>query len=173
MDIRSERLSMTQISIDDWALFVALHTDANVTALCFDQPTMAEIKARFEARLVPWSTDVEHWLCLTIRHRITNEKLGVTGFCLREGVAEVGYLMLPKFHGQGYASESLAALLAWAVNELGIHRFKAVVTEGNDASARVLLKNGFELVSVTPQAYKIGGHLYADQTFMRQDNLVV
>ncbi|WP_417762616.1 GNAT family N-acetyltransferase [Shewanella sp.] len=165
--ILSARVKMTQLCQADWPLFKALRLDSDVTALCFDTPTMAEIQMRFTARLQPWHVDSPHWLCLTIQHRTSGQKLGVTGFCLQDGIAEVGYLLLPSSHGKGCATESLKALLSWAISDLNIHHFRAVVTEGNEASAQVLLKNGFVLTRVIPDTYEIGGRLYADHIFTR------
>ncbi|MDF5281249.1 GNAT family N-acetyltransferase, partial [Vibrio parahaemolyticus] len=43
--------------------------------------------------------------------------------------------------------------------------FSAVVTEGNVGSEKVLIKSGFSLKTVAPNAYKIGGKLYADRIY--------
>lgn len=95
----------------------------------------------------------------------SGEKIGVTGFCYQNGIAEIGYMLLPNFHGYGYATESLDALITWAVNEQGIDEFSAVVTEGNVASEKTLIKNGFRLLRIEPDSYRIGGQLYADHIY--------
>lgn len=69
----------------------------------------------------------------------------MTGFRITDGRAEVGYLILPRYHGQGLGSESLKALITWASEEQGIHSFDAIVTQGNIGSEKVLTKNGFSL----------------------------
>ncbi|MCV5223944.1 GNAT family N-acetyltransferase, partial [Escherichia coli] len=88
-----------------------------------------------------------------------------TGFHLVDGVADVGYLILPQYHGLGFGTESLRALINWAFNEHAITAFSAVVTEGNVGSEKVLTKSGFSLKEVIPNAYKIGGKLYADRIY--------
>ena len=88
--------------------------------------------------------------------------MGVTGFNLADGVAEIGYLLLPCFHGQGYATESLEALLVWSKNIDEINSFNAVVTKGNVGSERVLEKCGFNLLRIEKNAYEIRGQLYDD-----------
>ncbi len=95
----------------------------------------------------------------------TGEKIGVTGFRITEGKAEVGYLILPKYHGQGFGTESLKALLKSASKGQCIRMFGAIVTEGNIGSEKVLTKSGFSLKEVVPEAYKIGGKLYADHIY--------
>ncbi|POB07048.1 GNAT family N-acetyltransferase, partial [Vibrio vulnificus] len=46
-----------------------------------------------------------------------------------------------------------------------IDKYRAIVTEGNIGSEKVLTKVGFVLDRIVPQAYEIGGHLYADHVY--------
>ncbi|MGF1720785.1 GNAT family N-acetyltransferase [Vibrio kyushuensis] len=163
--ISSQRLDMVSITEDDWELFRSLHTDPAVISLCFDEPSTEELSERFRSRLPHWSTKSSHWLCLTIALRETGEQVGITGLKFNNGVAEVGYLLLPQFYGFGFATESLMAVLNWASNTHGIFAYNAVVTEGNFSSERVLLKCGFRLKEVIPDAYDIGGKVYADNIY--------
>lgn len=165
--IHTERLILRQLSDNDWNLFQRLHSNPDVISLCFDEPSVVEIKDRFESRLSPWSIGSEHWLCLTIIEIETGKKVGVTGLRLSDGVAEVGYLFLPMFHGKGYATESLQAVLRWSTSFGVISRYKAVVTEGNVASEKVLEKCGFCLSEVVKDAYVIRGSVFDDHIFTK------
>ena len=165
MEIVTDRLKMTQITDKDWELFESLHRDPAVISLCFDEPSTSEINEKFESRLSQWSKASENWLCFTMTVLETGEKIGVTGFHLVDGVTDVGYLILPQYHGLGFGTESLRALINWAFNEHAITAFSAVVTEGNVGSEKVLTKSGFSLKEVIPNAYKIGGKLYADRIY--------
>jgi RimJ/RimL family protein N-acetyltransferase len=60
------------------------------------------------------------------------------------GRAEVGYWIVEGERVQGYATDTLELLAEWAFVERGLHRLQATVLAGNDASARVLEKVGFE-----------------------------
>jgi RimJ/RimL family protein N-acetyltransferase len=165
MNIRTARLEMTPLTKDDWPLFQTLHNTEQVIAQCFDPVPDTVLQQKFQQRLVPWHKDADHWQCLVIRQHDTGEAIGVTGMCLSQGRAEVGYLLLPAFYGQGFGTESLQALIQWAVTTQGINHFKAVVTEGNVASERVLQKVGFQLVEKVPQAHSIAGKSYADHIY--------
>jgi RimJ/RimL family protein N-acetyltransferase len=92
----------------------------------------------------------------------TGNKIGVTGFRVRDKNAEVGYLFLPEYHGFGYATESLTALIEYSKLHLGVYKFSAVVTQGNVASEKVLTKAGFVLDKVQRDSYMIAGKLYDD-----------
>ena len=162
MKIESKRLTMEQISEGDWDLFYQLYTDEKVIELCYDKPTISKIKSKFNSRLVPWSKRSSHWLCLTIVDSGTGNKIGVTGFRVKNKIAEVGYLFLAQYHGFGYATESLKSLIEYSKVHLGICEFSAVVTRGNVASEKVLTKVGFVLDRVESNSYMIGGKLYDD-----------
>lgn len=58
----------------------------------------------------------------------------------------VGYLLDEMHWGQGYASEIVAGLVTWARTVAESITLTAGVEAGHQASARVLEKNGFELV---------------------------
>jgi [ribosomal protein S5]-alanine N-acetyltransferase len=70
--------------------------------------------------------------------------VGLSGFKSppREGTVEIGYTLLPHFHGMGLGTEAVAGLQSWAFE----HGAATVVAETLPelvASQRVLLKNGF------------------------------
>jgi len=58
--------------------------------------------------------------------------------------AEVGYVLLPSYWNQGYASEILQALLAFGFEQLSLHRVYGKCDELNQKSARVLEKCGLQ-----------------------------
>ena len=70
----------------------------------------------------------------------------------RDGVAKMGYSVLPQFQRQGYATEMVRALVNWALGQQGqgVVRIVAETEWANPASVRVLEKAGF--VSVGPAA---------------------
>ena len=57
-----------------------------------------------------------------------------------------GYILAESAWGQGFASELVGALVAWGRSQPSIGSMSAGVDEGNHASTRVLLKNGFRQV---------------------------
>lgn len=161
----SSNLIMRKITPNDWSLFERLHQDEDVIKYAFDKPSVEQIRTRFESRLPGWKWGSEHWLCLVIVCKATQQCVGVTGLCLSEESStdvEVGYLLLPEYHGKGFGTESLLALVQYAKREFPISKFSAIVTDGNVASCKVLEKVGFILKEREPNAYQIGGQLYDD-----------
>lgn len=70
--------------------------------------------------------------------------IGICGLIKREALPDVdiGFALLPKFWGQGYAYESASAVLAFAQRELGLRRIVAITNPDNVRSIRVLEKLG-------------------------------
>lgn len=57
--------------------------------------------------------------------------------------AEIGYMLLPEYHGKGIISEAVEELIKYGFNELKLHSIEAIIDPENKASERVLQKNGF------------------------------
>lgn len=58
--------------------------------------------------------------------------------------AEVGYWLGVDFWGRGYATEALAAVIRFGFEELTLHRIYAGYFDRNEASGRVMEKNGLK-----------------------------
>ena len=56
---------------------------------------------------------------------------------------EVGFTLAPEQQGQGYGTEALRGLLAYAFGTLDMHRVIAVTDARNDAAAALLARVGF------------------------------
>lgn len=61
----------------------------------------------------------------------------------QEGTVEIGYSVLPRFQGRGYATEMVRALADWALAQPGVVRVVAETEWVNPASVRVLARAGF------------------------------
>jgi RimJ/RimL family protein N-acetyltransferase len=66
-----------------------------------------------------------------------------------EGLPEAGWIFAPDAHGQGYASEALAACLAWVEKALAGREIVAIIDPGNAPSLRVAEKAGFAVCETT------------------------
>ena len=77
-----------------------------------------------------------------------NKKMiGTCGFTRideRNGVAEIGYVLNPKYWGRGLATEAAQKAIEFAFEELGVNRVEAKFIFGNEASQRVMNKIGMK-----------------------------
>lgn len=94
--------------------------------------------------------------------------IGVTrGQGERRHSASLGYWLGRRYWGQGVMSAVVAAYAPWVMAELALSRLAAQVMAGNPASARVLLKNGFDEEGVERQSVLKDGQLHDMRCFAR------
>jgi ribosomal-protein-alanine N-acetyltransferase len=83
-----------------------------------------------------------YWTILESRQAIGSIDLSL----IRDGSAELGFLLRPDRWDQGFASEAVDAVITYALGPLDLKRLAAAVQAENRAAARVLEKSGFSQV---------------------------
>lgn len=79
--------------------------------------------------------------------------------------ASIGYWVSRDRNGEGFASAAVAAARQIASTELGLHRLQAETLVDNEASQRVLIKNGFVQYGQAPEYLKIAGRWQEHRLF--------
>jgi len=85
---------------------------------------------------------------------------GVSLSNVRRGVTQagsLGYWLGGRYVRQGYMSDAVAAMIAFAFVELKLHRVEAATLPDNAASIRVLERNGFTREGYARRYLKING----------------
>lgn len=98
-----------------------------------------------------------HWVVLgygfwAVEEKATGRFVGGTGFLnLHRAIEpplgdapEIGWVLHPDVHGQGYASEAVAAALAWGESHFGPVRTVCIIHPENQASLRLAAKLGYQ-----------------------------
>jgi RimJ/RimL family protein N-acetyltransferase len=75
-------------------------------------------------------------------------RIALREMSLYEGRAEIAYWTVPAARGRRVAPRALDALVAWAFEEIGLHRLRLLHSVDNQASCRVALASGFEAEGV-------------------------
>ena len=57
--------------------------------------------------------------------------------------AEIGYMLLPEYHGKGIVSEAVKEAVNYGFQVMKLHSIEAIIDPDNHGSAKVLEKNGF------------------------------
>lgn len=73
---------------------------------------------------------------------------GFTSFDFANNAGEVGYVLNPRYRGQGIVPEALRAVMNFGFDTLKLHRTEAKFIEGNDASLRVMEKVGMKFEGI-------------------------
>lgn len=110
----------------------------------------------------------ENDFCFFIEHK--GELAGGIGLHKKfKHSAEVGYWIGEEFWGRGFATIALQKILEKAFSEYKFTRVQAHVFEGNTASEKVLLKNGFEFEGLLKKYHKKGNEFINSKLFSRVD----
>ena len=85
------------------------------------------------------------WYQYAIQLRSEPGLVGDVGVNLHENLmqAEIGFTVAARFHGRGYATEAVRAVLDHLFRDRGLHRVSAECDARNEASARLLERLGF------------------------------
>ena len=87
---------------------------------------------------------------LAVELKQTGELIGDTGVNEVDGKTdevEIGYGICQKYSGKGYATELLKAMTEFVVSAFGMNVLYGRVMHGNNASVRVLEKNGYKFIA--------------------------
>ncbi len=124
--------------------------DTDVTRFIGGRPfSEEETWARFLRYAGLWSfLGFGYW---AIEERATGDFVGEVGFAdfKREiqppihNMAELGWVLVPRVHGRGYATEAARAALHWAGTHLSSRAAMCLIHPENVASIRVAEKCGF------------------------------
>ena len=146
----TKRLVIRRLREDDAQQLYENHMDDAVRKWfpneCYADPAEALDAIRFYADCV----DNGHLpFVLGVELKETGELIGDTGISEVEGKpdeSEIGYCIGEKFRGKGYASELLDAISGFVASRFGIRTIYGRVVHGNEASAKVLEKGGYQFV---------------------------
>jgi RimJ/RimL family protein N-acetyltransferase len=141
MRLETRRLLLRPLSIEDLDEFVALHADPEVTR--FIRPLdRAEAEERLKRDKSEWA-ERGHGL-LAVLEKDGGEFLGRAGLkhWPQLDETELGWALRRDAWGHGYATEAARASIEWAFSEFDLPYLTAMVSPGNDRSARVAERLG-------------------------------
>ncbi|MGW5903103.1 GNAT family N-acetyltransferase [Streptomyces althioticus] len=94
-------------------------------------------------------TFLPEWGMYVLVRREDDRAVGAMGFhgAPADGRVEIGYDLVVEARGNGYATEALRTLSAWALDQDAVHTVVAVVEEPNVPSQKVVTRAGFTEVS--------------------------
>ena len=146
----TERLIIRKLGDEDAQKLYENHLDDEVRKW-FPNECYADVEEALDAaRFFADCVDNGHLpFVLGVELKETKELIGDTGLSEVEGKpdeTEIGYCIGRQYRGRGYATELLNAISGFAASRFGVRVIYGRVVHGNEASAKVLEKNGYRFV---------------------------
>jgi len=151
--IETPRLIMREFREEDAEALFEMESDVRVLTYLGMEP-LKELHEIYPiiARVQKQYTDngIGRWMMI---EKSSGEAMGWTGLKLEpletnghSNYYDLGYRMIPRFWGKGYASESAIASVEFGFNDLLLERINGAADAENIASNRVLQKSGLKFI---------------------------
>ncbi len=144
--LETERLVLRRMSVDDAEFELGLLNEPSFLQFIGDRG----VRTLEDARAYILKGPVDMYERLGFGLYIAELKgegvpIGICGLVKRDFLEDVdiGYALLPRFWGQGYACEAASAVMEYGQGTLGLKRIVAITHPDNQSSIRVLEKLGF------------------------------
>jgi RimJ/RimL family protein N-acetyltransferase len=150
--VETERLILRGYTLEDFSAYAAMRADPAMMKFIGMGETIDEGEAWTNFRVM-----VGHWQLMNygpwaIVEKASRTLIGNIGYSDKKrpashpasGAPEMGWALTPSAQGKGLASEALRAALTWGRDYFGPRRVVCVISDGNDASARLAERHGFK-----------------------------
>ena len=159
LELYTDRLRLRSVVASDWDNFLYIHSSEKLNKYVRKPQAESVIRQKFERIIKPNELAEDDTLLLLIED--VHQQLFVGFISLHNisealGQLEVGYMLHTQAHGNGYASEALAALVDWVCLAHKPHKLIAHCAKDNIASTKVLGKSGFIQEGLLRQNWKVG-----------------
>lgn len=148
--LETDRLRLRGFRSDDFDAWFALSRTPAYHRYFSAEPMPAEEVWKLLLR------SAGHWVIMgfgfwAVEEKASGRFVGAVGFLhLKRALdpplgdaPEIGWVMDPAIHGQGYASEAVEAVLAWGETHFGLVRTVCIIHPENEASLRLAAKFGY------------------------------
>ena len=144
--IETARCKLTTLQTDDQEHVVKLYTNKAVQQFLGGPLPQAEALSKFP-QLIQASLEAQCW---AIRLQADNTFIGLIYLGTHHNGldTEISYQLLPAWWGQGYATETVQALIDYVLDTLGVPRVMAETQVANVASCQLLERLGFQLEQI-------------------------
>ncbi|WP_372745975.1 GNAT family N-acetyltransferase [Lutibacter sp.] len=149
-ELESDRLVLRRIDISDSDVILFLRSDKTVTKY-IKRPENRKIKNVADAlnfiNQLKKNLEINKSIAWGIALKKSPAIIGTIclwNFSIDNSIAEVGYDLDPKYHGNGFMDESLKAIINFGFNKLKLCKIEAFTHYENEKSIKLLMRNGFQ-----------------------------
>ncbi|MGE7602427.1 GNAT family N-acetyltransferase [Peribacillus sp. NPDC097675] len=141
--LETNRCILSAIQMDDYDDVKLLYINEEVRRYLGGTQSNEDIQASF-TKMIHSTTESLYFI---VREKYTKAFIGLISLDTHHhGIStEVSYQLLPKWWGDGYATEAINEIINYAFNKLKLTEIVAETQTANRASCRLLEKLGFNL----------------------------
>jgi RimJ/RimL family protein N-acetyltransferase len=149
MKITTQRLILREYEQDDWPAVLAYQSDPRYLRFYpWTGRTPEEAREFVGMFLNQQAEQPRRKFQLAVTLKSNHKLIGNCGIRMKtpdSHQGDIGYEFSPNYWGQGYATESVQAMVNFGFTQLGLHRIWSWCIADNRGSARVLEKLGMQL----------------------------
>jgi [ribosomal protein S5]-alanine N-acetyltransferase len=146
--LETERLRLRRFRLDDIDAMHAAFGSAKAMRYWTTPPLATRTETAKRVRGMMKIDVQDQWLRWAIARRRDDACLGMINYYYRDEQSrrlELGWILVPRHHGKGYAREAARAVIRYCIDVLGTHRIEATIMPENVASIRLAESVGFRL----------------------------
>ena len=143
--LETQRLTLREMTFDDAPFILELVNEPGWLRFIGDKGVRNLDDARNYIRQGPMASYARHGFGLyVVSVKGDATPIGTCGLLKRDTLPDVdiGYALLERYRGHGYAHEAAAGMIEHARGKLGLTRIMAITNPDNEASGKVLTKIG-------------------------------
>ncbi|WP_289658565.1 GNAT family N-acetyltransferase [Flavobacterium panacagri] len=144
--IETERLILNRITEKDVSEIFALRSNPEIMKYIPRPLAKTTDDALEHIQMIKDKIETNTGINWAIRLKNDPKLFGFIGFYRLQPEnyrAEIGYMILPEFHGKGFVPEAVKRLTKYGFEDLKLHSIEAVIDPENYASEKVLQKCDF------------------------------
>lgn len=144
--LETERLRIREFLLQDTAFIIELLNSPGWLQYIGDRQVLTHEQAITYLQNGPLKSYAQNGFGLwMVELKDDQTPIAMCGIICRDFLAhpDIGFALLPSFMGQGYAYEMASAVLAHAINKLGLTKLCAIVLAENEHSIKLLNKLHF------------------------------
>lgn len=143
----TERLVIRAISLEDRDLIFELYTSPKFIQYIGHRGinTIEDAENYIKNRFLPQLERLGYGNYVLVTKE-GNEKVGAVGIFEREGldVVDIGYSLLERFEGKGYAYEGAQKVKSIGMDDFGLSKLSAIISKDNLSSQKLIEKLGLK-----------------------------
>lgn len=145
-NLETERLLLRRVDSNDIKEIFALRSNPETMKYIPRPLVKTDEEALAHIAMIDGKIDSNEGINWAITLKNNPKLIGIIGHYMIKPEhyrAEIGYMLLPEYHGKGIVSEAVKEVVKYGFEVMKLHSIEAVLDHENYGSAKVLEKNGF------------------------------